>query len=76
MFTNVHNPTSRATLTAKAGFLLMEIGDRHAALVPVSETDFLERTVFGHIEMMKDAAGKVTGLTCRYGDKSFTAHRL
>jgi hypothetical protein len=54
----------------------MEIGDRRAALVPLSETDFLERTFFGHIVMAKDAAGKVTGLTCRYGDKNFTAHRL
>ena len=70
------DPNAKFTLTAKAGFLLMEIGDRHAALVPVSETDFLERTVFGHIEMMKDAAGKVTGLTCRYRDKTFIARRL
>jgi CubicO group peptidase (beta-lactamase class C family) len=67
---------AKFTLTAKDGFLLMEIGDRHAALVPVSDTAFLERTFFGHIEMTKDAAGKVTGLTCRYGDKTFTAHRL
>ena len=67
---------AKFTLTAKAGFLLMEIGDRRAALVPLSETDFLERTFFGHIVMAKDAAGKVTGLTCRYGDKNFTAHRL
>jgi CubicO group peptidase (beta-lactamase class C family) len=70
------DPNAKFTLTAKAGFLLMEIGDRRAALVPVSETDFLERTFFGHIVMTKDAAGKVTGLTCRYGDRSFTAHRL
>jgi hypothetical protein len=63
-------------LTAKAGFLLMEIGDRHVPLVPLSGTDFLERTFFGHIVMSKDAAGKVTGLTCRYGDRNFTAHRL
>jgi len=67
---------AKFTLSAKDGFLLMRIGDRDAALVPVSETAFLERTFFGHIEMTKDAAGKVTGLTCRYGDKTFTAHRL
>ena len=67
---------AKFTLTAKDGFLLWEIGDRHAALVPVSETAFLERTFFGQIAMAKDAAGKVTGLTCRYGDKTFTAHRL
>jgi CubicO group peptidase (beta-lactamase class C family) len=70
------DPNAKFTLTAKAGFLLMEIGDRRAALVPVSETGFLERTFFGHIEMTKDAAGKITGLTCRYRDKTFTARRL
>lgn len=70
------DPNAKFTLTAENGLLLMHIGDRNAALVPVSETAFLERTFFGHIEMTKDAAGKVTGLTCRYGDKNFTAHRL
>lgn len=70
------DPNMKFTLTAKAGFLLMEIGDRRAPLVPVSKTDFLERTFFGHIVITKDTAGKVTGLTCRYGDKNFTAHRL
>ena len=67
---------AKFTLTAKAGFLRMEMGDLHASLVPLSETDFLERTFFGHIVMTKDAAGKVTGLTCRYGERNFTAHRL
>ena len=70
------DPNAKFTLTAKDGFLLMDIGDRHAALVPVSETAFLERTFFGQIEMTKDASGKVTGLTCNYGNKTFTAHRL
>jgi CubicO group peptidase (beta-lactamase class C family) len=67
---------AKFTLTAKDGFLLLEIGDRRAPLVPLSETEFLERTFFGHIVMSKDAAGKVTGLTCRYGGRNFTAHRL
>jgi CubicO group peptidase (beta-lactamase class C family) len=69
-------PNAKFTLTAKAGFLLMEMGDQHAPLVPFSETDFLERKFFGHIVMSKDAAGNVTGLTCRYGDRTFTAPRL
>jgi hypothetical protein len=46
------------------------------SLIPVSEIEFLERAFFGHIVMSKDASGKVTGLTCRYGEKTFTAHRL
>ena len=69
------DPNRKFTLTVKAGFLLMEVGDRDAPLVPISGTDFLERTLFWHIAMSKDAAGKVTGLTCRYGDRTFTAHR-
>jgi CubicO group peptidase (beta-lactamase class C family) len=69
-------PNAKFTLTAKPGFLLMEIGDGHAPMVPLSETEFLERKFFGRVVMSKDAAGKVTGLTCRYGDRNFTAHRL
>lgn len=64
------NPNAKFTLTAKAGFLLMEIGDQHAPLVPLSQTDFLERKFFGHIVLSKDAEGKVTGLTCSYGDNT------
>jgi CubicO group peptidase (beta-lactamase class C family) len=69
-------PNAKFTLTAKPGFLLMQIGDHQAPLVPLSGFDFLERYFFGHIAISKDAEGKVTGLTCRYGDKNFTAHRL
>ena len=70
------DPNSKFTLTAKDGFLLMQLEDGHAPLVPLSETEFLERKFFGRIVMSKDADGKVTGLTCRYGDKIFTARRL
>jgi len=69
------DPNAKFTLTAKDGFLLMHIGDRNAALVPVSETAFLERTFFGRVVMTRDAEGRVSGLTCRYGDKTFTARR-
>ena len=69
-------PNAKFTLTAKPGFLLMQVGDQHAPLVPLSATDFLERKFFGHIVMSKDAEGNVTGLTCRYGDKNFTARRF
>jgi CubicO group peptidase (beta-lactamase class C family) len=69
-------PNAKFTLTAKPGFLLMQVGDQHAPLVPLSGTDFLERKFFGHIAMSKDAEGNVIGLTCRYGDKNFTARRL
>jgi CubicO group peptidase (beta-lactamase class C family) len=70
------DPNARFTLIPEAGYLLMKIGDHQASLIPVSETEFLERAFFGRILMSKDASGKVTGLTCRYGDKNFTAHRL
>jgi CubicO group peptidase (beta-lactamase class C family) len=41
------DPNAKFTLTAKARFLLMEIGDRHAPLVPRSGTDFLEAHFLG-----------------------------
>jgi hypothetical protein len=54
----------------------MQFGDGHAPLVPLSETEFLERKFFGHVAFTKDAQGNVAGLTCRYGNQTFTARRL
>jgi len=70
------SPNVKFTLTAEPGFLRMQIEDHHAPVVPLSDTEFLERYFFGHIAMSKDAEGKVTGLTCRYGKKTFVARRL
>jgi CubicO group peptidase (beta-lactamase class C family) len=69
-------PNAKFTLTAKPGFLLMQVGEFHTPLVPVSQTDFLERTYFGRVVLSKDAEGNVSGLTIRYGDKTYTARRL
>jgi D-alanyl-D-alanine carboxypeptidase len=70
------DPNAKFTLTAKSGFLLMQIGDQHMPLAPVSRTDFLERLHFGRVAITTDAGGKVTGLTMRYGSRTFTARRL
>ncbi len=70
------DPNAKFTLTAKPGFLLMHIGEQHMPLVPLSQADFLERKFFGRMVMLTDAEGRVSGLTCRYGDKTFTARRL
>lgn len=69
-------PNEKFTLNVKPGYLLMQFGDGNRPLVPLSKTDFLERNFFGHVVMSKDAEGRVTGLTCTYGSKSFTAKRL
>jgi len=67
---------AKFTLTAKPGFLLMQIGEYRTPLVPVSQSDFLERIYFGRVVILKDASGSVSTLTLRYGDKTFTARRL
>jgi CubicO group peptidase (beta-lactamase class C family) len=64
------------TLSAKPGFLLMQTEEQRGPLVPTSPTEFLERKFFGRVVMLKDVEGKVSGLTCRYGDKTYTARRL
>jgi D-alanyl-D-alanine carboxypeptidase len=69
-------PNAKFTLTAKPGFLLLQVGDHHAPLVPVSPTELLERIYFGHGVLLKDADGNVTGLTVRYGNHTFAARRL
>jgi CubicO group peptidase (beta-lactamase class C family) len=69
-------PNAKFTLTAKSGFLLMQVGEFHTPLVPVSQTDFLERTYFGRLVLTKDAEGNLSGLTIRYGEKTFAARRL
>ncbi len=69
-------PNAKFTLAAKPGFLLMQVGDHHAPLVPVSQTDFLERIYFGRVVISKDAEGNMSGLTFRYGNQTFPARRL
>jgi len=69
-------PNAKFTLAVNSGFLLMQLGEHHAPLVPVSQADFLERIYFGRVVISKDAAGNVSGVTFRYGDKTFTALRL
>ena len=70
------NPNAKFTLTAKSGFLFMQIGGQHMPLVPLSRTDFLERLHFGRVAMTTDAEGKVSGLTIRYGSKTYAVRRL
>ena len=69
-------PNEKFTLTAKSGFLLMQTEEDRAPLVPVSEGGFLERIYFGRVAVSKDPAGNLTGLSFRYGNKTFTARRL
>jgi len=69
-------PNAVFSLTPETGYLLLQLGDLHSPLVPLSTTDFLERNFFGHIVIMKNTEGNVEGLTCRYGERTFTAHRL
>jgi CubicO group peptidase (beta-lactamase class C family) len=69
-------PNARITLTAMPGYLLLREGDYHTSLVPVSPTELLERTYFGQVVLAKDAEGRVTGFTVRYGDDAYTARRL
>ena len=70
------DPNARFTLTAKNGFLFMRIGDSHMPLVPISQTEFVERFHFGRVTMTTDPAGNVSGLTMRYGSRTFAARRL
>jgi hypothetical protein len=69
-------PNAKFTLTAKPGFLLFQVGDHHAPMVPVSPTEFVERVYFGHVVLTKDGDGNVTGLTVRYGSHTYAARRL
>ena len=69
-------PYEKFTLKAQPGYLLMERGSFRAPLVPVSPNQFLERIFFGKVTFSRDAGGKVTGCTVRYGNKDFPARRL
>ena len=69
-------PNAKFSLTAEEGYLLLRLGDSGFPVVPLSENDFLERNFFGHIVVSRTAEGNVTGLTTRYGEKDFVAHRL
>ncbi|HZW93261.1 MAG TPA: hypothetical protein VFF64_09945 [Candidatus Eremiobacteraceae bacterium] len=69
-------PNAKFNLTADPGYLVLELGDLHTLLVPLSTNDFLERNFFGHVVMSRGEGGNVTGLTTHYGEREFTAGRL
>jgi CubicO group peptidase (beta-lactamase class C family) len=69
-------PNAKFTLSAEAGYLLLELDDLRTPVVPLLGNDFLERNFFGHVVMSRDARGTVNGLTTRYGEKEFPARRL
>jgi hypothetical protein len=69
-------PDAKFQLVAQPHYLLLEIGDGTRPLVPLNPAEFLEREFFGYVAPMKDAQGKVTGLTIRYGTRDFHAARL
>jgi CubicO group peptidase (beta-lactamase class C family) len=70
------SPNAKFTLTSMQGFLQMQVADHRTALVPVAQSEFLERIYFGRVATSKDTAGNLTGLTFRYGDQTFAAQRL
>jgi CubicO group peptidase (beta-lactamase class C family) len=69
-------PNGKATLKAEPGYLVLELSGFRTPLVPISETEFLERNFFGQLTISKDGNGKVTGLTYRYAGREFTAQRI
>jgi CubicO group peptidase (beta-lactamase class C family) len=69
-------PNAVFTLTAEAGYLLLELKDYRTPLVPLSALEFLERNFFGHVVMSAKAEGEVSGLVYRYAGKDFVAKRL
>ena len=69
-------PNAKFNLTAEFGCLLLQLGDFRTPLVPLSETEFLDRNFFAKVLMTKDDKGNVTGLTYRYDGKDFVARRI
>jgi CubicO group peptidase (beta-lactamase class C family) len=68
-------PNAKFTLSAEPGYLLLQLGNSRIPLVPLSATEFLERTFLSHF-LIATKHGKVERLTYRYSGKEFPAHRL
>lgn len=68
-------PNGKCTLTPDGGALVLELAGFRTPLVPVSASEFLERSFFGNV-VFSVAGGKVDGLTYRYAGKEFVAHRV
>jgi CubicO group peptidase (beta-lactamase class C family) len=69
-------PNAMLTLTAETGFLLFETNGFRTVLVPLSTTDFLERSLFAHVVFPTDTKGQPDSLIFKYSGKDFVAHRL
>jgi hypothetical protein len=69
-------PNAKLILTAETGFLLFETNGFRTVLAPLSTTDFLERSLFGHVVFTTDVKGRPGSFTFQYSGKDFVAHRL
>jgi CubicO group peptidase (beta-lactamase class C family) len=69
-------PNAKLLLTAETGFLLFDTNGFRTVLVPLSTTDFLERSLFGHVVFPTDTKGRPDSLIFKYSGKDFVAHRL
>jgi len=69
-------PNARVTITVEENSLLLTIGTFRMALVPLSTTEFLDRTFLGHVVISLNDKGKAAGFTYRYSGRDFVAHRV
>jgi CubicO group peptidase (beta-lactamase class C family) len=69
-------PSAKSLVTANSDFLLLEIGSFRTPLVPLSPTEFLERTFLGHITFSSNPQSEVQSLSYKYAGKEYVAHRV
>jgi len=69
-------PNAKVTVTAEEGSLLLTLGTFRMALVPLSTTEFIDRTFLGHVVISLNEKGKAAGFTYRYSGRDFVAHRV
>lgn len=69
-------PNGKVTITAQAGWLQMQLGSFRTPLVPLSESEFLDRNFLAHVIFSRDEKGNVSGLTYVYAGKEFAGQRV
>lgn len=69
-------PDAKIALTSEGGFLLLQSTGFRTVLIPLSPTEFLERSLFAHVVFSASRNGAGESFTFKYSGKDFVAHRV
>lgn len=69
-------PNGKLSISPYPGWLQLALGDFRAPLIPLSDSEFLDRDFLAKVVFVRDAAGNISGLRYVYSGKEYSAKRI